>query len=194
MRHTARTAATAAAVALLAAAVGGCSNGGGKTTASPSPTPSATGPKAGASPSGSPAAGAVSVQVRSGRLGTILVDGQGRTLYLFVADKGRTSTCYGDCAKAWPPLLVTGTPQAGDGVRRELLGTTTRRDGTKEVTYNGHPLYYFIGDRHPGDIHGQGSNDSGAKWWVLDPSGKEITKPAPTGSPGAGTGSATPGS
>ncbi|QHC24834.1 COG4315 family predicted lipoprotein [Streptomyces sp. GS7] len=192
MRHTARTAATAVAVTLLAAAVGGCSHGGGGTTPSPSATPSA--PSASPRPSGSPAAGAVTIRVRSGPLGTFLVDGQGRTLYLFVADKGHTSTCYGKCAKVWPPLLVTGAPQAGSGVQSALLGTTTRRDGTKEVTYNGHPLYYFIADRHPGDVRGQGSNDSGAKWWVLDPSGKEITKPAPSGSPGAGTGSASPGS
>ncbi|MFF2811340.1 hypothetical protein ACFVT2_30025 [Streptomyces sp. NPDC058000] len=182
MRNTATTAVTAAAVALVAVAVGGCSNGGGGTAPSRSKTPSGTGP-ASAPPTATPSAGPVAVHARSGPLGTILVDGQGRTLYLFEADRGRESTCYGDCAKDWPPLVVRGAPTAGSGVREELLGTTARRDGSREVTYHGHPLYYFVQDKRPGDVNGQGSDDQGARWYVLDPAGNRITKPVPSGSP-----------
>ncbi|MGI5488348.1 phosphatase PAP2 family protein [Microtetraspora malaysiensis] len=114
------------------------------------------------------------VAVRDSKLGKILVDGRGRTLYLFVADKGTSSTCYGACARAWPPLTTTGKPQAGSGASPALLGTTARTDHTTQVTYNGHPLYYFITDVKPGDITGQGVDSFGAKWWVLDPKGNKI--------------------
>ncbi|MFF3669556.1 phosphatase PAP2 family protein [Microtetraspora malaysiensis] len=114
------------------------------------------------------------VTVRDSKLGKILVDGRGRTLYLFVADKGTSSTCYSACASAWPPLTTTGKPQAGSGVSPALLGTTTRTDHTTQVTYNGHPLYYFVTDVKPGDITGQGLDSFGAKWYVLDPKGNKI--------------------
>lgn len=120
-----------------------------------------------------PAAGAT-VTVRDSKFGKILADGQGRTLYLFDADKTTKSTCYHACAKAWPPLTTKGRPQAGAGVTSALLGTTARTDHTTQVTYNGHPLYYFITDRKPGDITGQGVNSFGALWWVLDPKGNRI--------------------
>ncbi|MCW2918195.1 MAG: hypothetical protein JWN52_6263 [Actinomycetia bacterium] len=116
----------------------------------------------------------VTVAVRDSKLGKILVDGHGRTLYLFEADKGTNSTCYSACAKAWPPLTTTGKPQAGSGVSPALLGTTARTDHTTEVTYNRHPLYYFVSDTKPGDITGQGLNNFGAKWYVLNPKGNKI--------------------
>jgi predicted lipoprotein with Yx(FWY)xxD motif len=108
------------------------------------------------------------------RLGRILVDSRGITLYDFVKDKGKTSVCYGACAALWPPLLTHGKPIAGHGVRRSLLGTTKRSDGKLQVTYGGHPLYYFVSDRKPGQTTGQDVNQFGGLWWVLSPKGKEI--------------------
>lgn len=108
------------------------------------------------------------------KLGQILVDGNGRTLYLFEKDTSSSSTCYGDCAKYWPPLLTSGAPKAGVGVTASLLGTTKRSDGTTEVTYAGHPLYYVVTDHNPGDATGQGVNNFGAPWDVVGPDGKAI--------------------
>ena len=114
------------------------------------------------------------VSVAKSPLGHILVDSKGITLYDFVQDKGGKSTCYGACAALWPPLIAKGRPVAGTGVRASLLGTTKRSDGKLEVTYNGHPLYYFVTDRKPGQTTGQGVNQFGAPWWVISPAGKEI--------------------
>lgn len=112
-------------------------------------------------------------------LGSILVDGQGRTLYLFEPDKqSGTSTCYGTCAHGWPPLLLpsgVSAPVAGSGVSSTLLGTTHRTDGTVEVTYNKWPLYLWIGDSSPGQATGQGLDNDGGLWYVVSPSGDAIT-------------------
>jgi predicted lipoprotein with Yx(FWY)xxD motif len=152
--------AAVAAAALLGAACGGSSPS--SAVASPSPSPAA-----------SPAA-AATIAVATTKLGQILVDGNGITVYLFVADTGTTSTCYTSCAALWPPVLTTGAPQAGTGANASLLGTTTRTDGKVEVTYAGHPLYYFVQDKVAGDTTGQGVNSSGALWWVLSPAGAAI--------------------
>ncbi|WP_066942475.1 phosphatase PAP2 family protein [Microtetraspora fusca] len=138
-------------------------------------SPTGKTPAGSASPAGATVANAT-VAVRDSKLGKILVDGRGRTLYLFVADKGTTSTCYGGCATAWPPLTTTGKPQAGSGASPALLGTTARTDHTTQVTYNGHPLYYFVTDVKPGDTTGQDVDSFGAKWYVLDPKGNKIGK------------------
>ena len=114
------------------------------------------------------------VDVAKSRLGRILVDSKGITLYDFPPDKGTTSVCYGACAALWPPLLTHGKPVAGPGVRASQLGTTKRKDGKLEVTYGGHPLYYFVSDRKPGQTTGQGINQFGGPWWVISPAGKEI--------------------
>ena len=114
------------------------------------------------------------VAIAKSRLGRILVDSKGITLYDFVKDKRGASSCYGACAALWPPLITKGRPHAGHGVRASLLGTTKRKDGKLEVTYNGHPLYYFVSDRKPGQTTGQGVNQFGGPWWVLSPAGKEI--------------------
>ncbi len=112
-------------------------------------------------------------------LGTVLVDGQGLTLYLFVPDKqSGSSSCYGECASAWPPLLLPDgvtTPVAGTGIKSSLLGTTHRTDGTVQVTYNKWPLYTWAGDSEPGQASGQGLNNSGGLWYVLSPDGATIT-------------------
>src|SRR5579864_691646 len=146
------------ALAALAAACGGS-------------TPSASNP----SPSPSPAATATIIAVAANSAhGQILVDGKGMTVYLFVADTGTSSTCYTSCATIWPPVLTEGAPQAGAGADKSLLGTTTRTDGKVEVTYAGHPLYYFSKDKAPGDTTGQGINGFGALWWVMSPAGAAI--------------------
>ena len=103
------------------------------------------------------------------KLGSILVDGGGLTLYMFAKDTKDTSNCYGQCEVAWPPLLQTDKPTVGDGVDASLLGTTQRKDGTTQVTYNGMPLYYFFKDHAAGDVNGQGV---GNVWYVLSPDGK----------------------
>ena len=118
--------------------------------------------------------GRVQVKLAQTHLGKILVDSKGITLYDFVPDEHGKSVCYGACAALWPPLITHGKPIAGHGVRPSLLGTTKRKDGTLEVTYGGHPLYYFVSDRKPGQTTGQGVNQFGGPWWVLSPQGKEI--------------------
>jgi len=102
------------------------------------------------------------------------VGGGGRALYLFEADKNGTSACTGACAAAWPPDTVTGAPQAGSGVSQALLGTIKRADGTTQVTYHGHPLYYFSADTSAGTARGQGSKAFGAGWYVVSASGSKI--------------------
>ena len=118
--------------------------------------------------------GGTTVAVAKTRIGRILVDSKGITLYDFVTDKRGVSGCYGACAALWPPLITKGKPHAGPGVRASLLGTTKRKDGKLEVTYNHHPLYYFVTDRKPGETTGQGVNQFGGPWWVLSPAGREI--------------------
>lgn len=117
---------------------------------------------------------AATVDLHPSSLGQILVDAQGRTLYLFEADTNGKSNCSGPCATAWPPLLSNGTPQAATGASAALVGTTTRGDGSTQVTYAGHPLYYFVGDKAAGDTTGQDIDQFGAKWYVLAKDGKKI--------------------
>jgi predicted lipoprotein with Yx(FWY)xxD motif len=123
---------------------------------------------------GNTTAGGARVNVAMSHLGRILVDSKGLTLYDFPPDKGTTSVCYGACAALWPPLISHGKPTAGPGARASLLGTTKRKDGKLQVTYGGHPLYYFVSDRKPGQTTGQGINQFGGPWWVISPAGKEI--------------------
>jgi predicted lipoprotein with Yx(FWY)xxD motif len=129
----------------------------------------------GSSSPSAPAAATATVSVAmNAKFGQILVDGNGRTLYLFEADKGSSSSCYGDCATYWPPLLTGGAPVPGTGVNAPMLGTTKRTDGTTEVTYGGHPLYYVVTDHNPGDATGQAVNNFGAAWYVVGTDGKKI--------------------
>jgi predicted lipoprotein with Yx(FWY)xxD motif len=152
-----------AAIALFASGCG---------SSSPSATVASPSSSATASPVPSvPTTAATIKVVTDAKLGKILVDANGMTVYLFVADTGTTSTCYTSCAKFWPPVLTAGAPKAGAGAQATLLGTTARTDGTTEVTYAGHPLYYFLQDKKPGDTTGQGVNGFGGLWWVLTPAG-----------------------
>lgn len=171
------------AVGLIGAAMlAACSSTSPYGSVAGAPSPSAsTAPVAGypspAGPTSNPSVSAAGtpIKVGSSRLGNILVDGNGRTLYYFLADMGTTSYCISaGCVQNWPPVLTNGAPQAGPGVSASLLGTTTRKDGTVEVTYAGHPLYYFVADRAPGQVAGQGINAFGARWYAVSPSGVRI--------------------
>jgi predicted lipoprotein with Yx(FWY)xxD motif len=119
-------------------------------------------------------AGAATIKTRSSSLGRILVNGHGRTLYLFKKDRNGRSACYAQCATFWPPLLTSGKPHAGTGAKASLLGTTKRKNGARQVTYAGHPLYRYKLDTKPGQTKGEESTQFGAKWYVLSPAGKKI--------------------
>jgi predicted lipoprotein with Yx(FWY)xxD motif len=127
------------------------------------------------------------VGVSSTGIGQVLVNSQGRTLYLFKADQGTKSACTGACAAAWPPLLVTGKPTVGSGISASLIGTSSRPEGTTQVTYNGHPLYLFAQDQKAGQTNGQGVSAFGAAWFALDSAGNQVSA-APSTSTGSGGG------
>ena len=149
-------------VTTLAAA---CSSSGGNTSKAGGDTKSG-------------GADAETIKVSAGHL----VDEDGRTLYLWVADTSTTSNCSGACATAWPPVTTEGAPVAEDGATASALGTTHRADGSVQVTYNGHPLYYFVADKKAGQTAGQGSDEFGAKWWEVDASGSAIKTAASSSS------------
>ena len=113
------------------------------------------------------------ISLRPTAVGKVLVAANGRTLYLFTADKGKRSTCYGQCAGYWPPLLAS-KPSVGTGLKSSMLGTTKRKDGKLQVTYGGHPLYYFVQDKKAGQVKGQGFVHFGGSWWVVSAAGKSI--------------------
>jgi predicted lipoprotein with Yx(FWY)xxD motif len=120
------------------------------------------------------AAKATTVKVVSSQFGSIVADGRGQGLYLFAKERSSESRCYGECAKRWPPVISKdGGPNAGSGARRALLGTTHRRDGQLQLTYAGHPLYYYQGDS-PGHVLCQGVSEFGGLWLVVGPSGKPV--------------------
>jgi predicted lipoprotein with Yx(FWY)xxD motif len=164
-------AAGAATIGALAAA---CSGSPSPATSSPAASHPAS-PASSSTAAGRAGSGAtVSVQAVSGVPDSALVGSQGRTLYLFEADRNGSSACSGACASAWPPDIVTGTPRAGSGVQQALLGTFKRSDGAMQLTYNGHPLYYFTGDSGAGTGKGQGVKAFGADWYVVSGAGSKI--------------------
>ncbi len=138
-------------------------------TATPTPSPAAT-----ATATGSPSTTASTTveATQHPQLGLILTDGEGRTLYLFTRDTANQSSCTDQCAQTWPPLTATGTPAASAGADASLLDTITRADGRTQVTYNGHPLYYYATDTAPGQTNGQ---NVGGVWFVVSPEGESIT-------------------
>jgi predicted lipoprotein with Yx(FWY)xxD motif len=135
--------------------------------------PASSAPAAG-SPASASATGTV-ITTEAGSAGAFLTSGSGRTVYLWAKDGTNMSACSGACAAAWPPVTATGKLTATGGAKASDLGTITRADGTKQVTYDGHPLYYFVGDSAPDQTSGQGSDSFGAKWWLVAPSGAQIT-------------------
>jgi len=114
------------------------------------------------------------VKIAHSRLGKILVDSRGRTLYVLSADSARKSTCFGACAQNWPPLRASRRPTVGRGLRASKIGTIRRRDGKPQVTYNRHPLYRFVGDTRAGQTHGQGIVAFGGRWSVVSPAGRPV--------------------
>jgi predicted lipoprotein with Yx(FWY)xxD motif len=174
-------------VLAAAALIAGCGSSNSSSSASAAPSTSA----AAAASSGS--GGAISTT--KGPVGTYLTGASGRAIYLWVADTGSKSNCTGQCAKFWPPVLAKTTPTVSGGATASDLGTTTRANGTKQVTYKGHPLYYFFEDPTAGTDKGQGSSNFGAKWWLVAPSGTAITtKGSSSSSGGSGSGSGSGGS
>lgn len=169
MKHQRACAFAAAALFMLGAAACGDNGDGdggpyGGTTSEAQETPTDT---------GTAATAASLATATDDALGEFLVDNDGLTLYLFTQDTGTESTCYDQCATAWPPLLTeTEDVTAGEGLDAALIGTTERTDGTMQVTYNGHPLYYYAQDTAPGDTTGQGVQDI---WWVVNPAGEGVT-------------------
>jgi predicted lipoprotein with Yx(FWY)xxD motif len=121
-----------------------------------------------------PAARSATVTTARTALGRIIVDGRGRSLYLFEKDAHGRSACSGVCTAYWPPLLSNGKALAIKGAKPGLLGSIRRTDGSRQVSYAGHPLYFFSGDTRPGQTNGEGLKDFGAGWYVLTPSGKKI--------------------
>lgn len=152
------TFASAAVIALIVAGCGGSSGGSSSSSA-----------KSAASSAGA------SVMSASTPLGKIITDSQGRTLYMFSHDTGMKSTCTGACASNWPPFTAGSKPAASGGITAGALTLVKRSDGSKQVTLNGHPLYYFAGDQSAGQTNGQGVDEFGAKWWTVGPSGTKVT-------------------
>jgi predicted lipoprotein with Yx(FWY)xxD motif len=118
--------------------------------------------------------GSASVQARPSAYGTVLFDGRGFALYAFTADAATRSRCSGACARAWPPLLTKGKPVAGGGAVQRLVGRIRRADGRYQVTYGGHPLYYYVGDRRKGQILCQDVVEFGGRWLVVSPAGAVV--------------------
>jgi predicted lipoprotein with Yx(FWY)xxD motif len=154
----------ACAVAVVALVASACGSGSSSSSSAPAATTTA-------------AKGPVSMKVATDAGGQqVLVGSTGRTLYSFDPDtKGGQSVCYGKCASAWPPLTVTGKPVLGAGLDQSMVGTITRKDGTKQATYGGWPLYYFAFDKKAGDTNGQGDEQV---WWLMTPGGGQIRLPA----------------
>jgi len=164
-------------IALLAVAgalaIAGCgssnnessSSGGGNSTESAASTTSESAGSSGA---------ATFVSIASvPKLGSVIVNSKGFTLYDFHKDKGTKSSCYGECAKVWPPLTTEGAPQPSNGASASKLGTTKRSDGTIQVTYAGHPLYTYVADTKPGDAKGNDFSSFGGQWYALKANGEE---------------------
>jgi predicted lipoprotein with Yx(FWY)xxD motif len=162
----------ASVAAFLLIALSGCGSG----HVSASSAPRSTAPL---KPTARAAPAPLTLAVGNSRLGSILVDSHGRTVYTFGLDAGRTSACTGACAAAWPPVRAMGTPTVGDGAKAALVGTTRRSDGRNQVTYHGHPLYTFMGDHQAGDTKGQGLVAFGGTWSVLTPTGVPVAPPPP---------------
>jgi predicted lipoprotein with Yx(FWY)xxD motif len=165
------------AVLALAAvlAIAGCGSSGNSSTggAYGGTGGSATEAETAESPPGAESGAAVLTVASAPKVGAVLVDAKGFTVYDFHKDKGTTSSCYGGCAKVWPPVLTEGEPQVGEGATASQLGTTKRSDGTVQVTYAGHPLYTYVADKKPGEANGNDFSSFGAQWYALKGNGEE---------------------
>ncbi|HEX8975235.1 MAG TPA: hypothetical protein VF781_01890 [Solirubrobacteraceae bacterium] len=174
-----------ALLGLLAAAVliAGC---GSSSSSSRSTSAAST-----SAPAGASSANGLRISTAKGSVGTYLVGAGGRALYMWAGDSRGRSNCSGSCAKVWPPVPAAATPSVSGGVMASTLGTITRADGGRQLTYGGHPLYYFQGDSGAGTDNGQGHNAFGAKWWLLAPAGAAITASGSASANGAGSSSSS---
>jgi predicted lipoprotein with Yx(FWY)xxD motif len=153
--------------ALVVAGCGGGSSNGNTTTA-------------GENSASTKGEGTVSATSISG-LGTVLINSEGLTVYMFAKDNGATPSCYGACAQGWPPVVAEGKPSAGEGAMPSQLGTTKRKDGSMQVTYAGHPLYTYAGDTAPGEANGNESTAFGGKWSAMEEAGEAVGGTATSG-------------
>jgi predicted lipoprotein with Yx(FWY)xxD motif len=176
-----------------AVVVAACSSGATSSAAAPAASPAGSSPAA-AAPAGAGASssGGTVITTAKSSAGTVLATSSGRAVYLWAKDTGDMSNCNGACAGAWPPVTTTGTATASGGATGSDIGTITRSDGTKQVTYDGHPLYYFSGDSGPGTASGQGSDAFGAKWWLVAPTGSDITAGVTSFTAGSSAGAPAP--
>ena len=149
------------AAAIAAAVIAGCGSSSSSAKDDPPPAAASTakGPK---------------LKIVDSDYGSILASGRGRALYLFTADKGKASSCSGDCATAWPPYIVKSKPVAGPGAKAGKIGTTRRSDGRLQATYAGHPVYFYEGDNEPGEVLCQAVNEFGGYWYVIRSSGAAV--------------------
>jgi predicted lipoprotein with Yx(FWY)xxD motif len=171
-----------ALLALLAVVIAGCGGSGSSSTSTSESESSAKESASSESSAGSENKSASSessegsaavMSLGHTSVGMVLVDSNGMTVYDFHKDKGTTSSCYGACEQAWPPVTTEGEPTVGNGASASKVGTTKRKDGTMQVTYAGHPLYTFVEDKKPGEAHGNDTSAFGAQWYALKGNGEE---------------------
>jgi predicted lipoprotein with Yx(FWY)xxD motif len=166
------------AIVAAALAAAGCGSSNKSTSSTTAQAASAPAPAAAVSTTAESTTASAekgeTIVLTTSKLGKILRDEDGKTLYLFEADKSTQSTCDGACAKDWPPVTTSGDPVAEHGATASMLGTTMRSDGKTQVTYGGHPLYYYVGDDKPGQMNGQDSHAFGAGWYVVGATGKKV--------------------
>jgi predicted lipoprotein with Yx(FWY)xxD motif len=175
------------AAALLAAA---CSSASSSTAAAAPAAPASSAPAAASSSApASASTTATVIKTATGSTGALLTSSTGRAIYVWSKDAMNKSECTGACATNWPPVTTTGSVTAGSGVTASDLGTITRSGGVKQVTYDGHPLYYYAGDSAAGQTNGQGIDAFGAKWWLVSPTGSQITSADTVSSTSSSSGS-----
>jgi predicted lipoprotein with Yx(FWY)xxD motif len=172
-----------------AVVVAACSSGA---TSSSAAAPAASPAGGSSSSAGASSSSGTVITTAKSSAGTVLATSSGRAVYLWAKDTGDMSNCNGACAGAWPPVTTTGTATASGGATASDIGTITRSDGTKQVTYDGHPLYYFSGDSGPGTASGQGSDAFGAKWWLVAPTGSDVTASVASFTAGSSAGAPAP--
>jgi predicted lipoprotein with Yx(FWY)xxD motif len=164
------------AIAALALVAAGCGSSNDSSSSSSSGGGGGVYGGGGSSTKATSSAGSGVVSVDdNAKLGKIIVDSKGNTLYYFLKDKqnGGASTCSGACAQVWPPYTASGSPKGENGASASMLGTIKRSDGTSQVTYNGWPLYTYVGDKNPGDTNGNDFEQFGAEWYALTPQGEK---------------------
>jgi predicted lipoprotein with Yx(FWY)xxD motif len=179
------------ASAMMVAACGSAASSSSSAPASSAAAPASSAAAAGSSASAAATGTVITTHAGSG--GAFLTTSTGQAVYLWAKDGKNMSACSGACASAWPPVKATGTVTVAGSAQASELGTITRSDGTKQVTYDGHPLYTFVGDSGPDQTSGQGNDGFGAKWWLVTPSGAQITG-ADTASASAANAPAAPAS